>query len=154
MKPVKAVAGRGHLRELRIRPSGGGVKPINWIIRYTALLSRWKAMLKRSSRTIIAIYFLAILGCRPAFNQVTPTLSEGVRNGAGMQLRVVEENTQPTLRIVLPGQPASDRAIEVLFPEHVTVRPRGSTDASQIYLFQPGQYGERPLWRQSERALE
>src|SRR2546422_504382 len=48
---------------------------------------------------------------------------------------------------------ASDRAIEVIFPEHVTVRPRGSTDANQIYLFQPGQYGERPLWRRSERAL-
>jgi hypothetical protein len=71
-----------------------------------------------------------------------------------MQLMVAEENTQPTLRIVLPGQPTSDRAIEVIFPEHVTVRPRGSTDANQLYLFQPGQYGERPLWRRSERALE
>jgi hypothetical protein len=112
-------------------------------------------MLERSSETIIAIsLLLAVLGSRPAFNQVTPTLSESVRNGAGMQLRVVEENTQPTLRIVLPGQPASDRAIEVLFPEHVTVRPRGNTDAHQLYLFRPGQYGERPLWRQSERALE
>jgi hypothetical protein len=71
-----------------------------------------------------------------------------------MQLRVAEENNYPTLRIVLPGHPASDRAIEVIFPEHVTVRPRRTTDASQIYLFQPGQSGERPLWRQSERTLE
>jgi len=111
-------------------------------------------MLKESSRTIIAISLLAVLGCRPAFIQLTPTLSESVRNSAGMQLRVAEENTQPTLRIVLPGQPTSDRAIEVIFPEHVTVRPRGTTDAGQIYLFQPGQSGERPLWRRSGRALE
>src|SRR5258708_9734798 len=114
-----------------------------------------KAMLKRSSRTIIAIsLLLAVSGCRHAYDQVTPTPSGSVRNSVGMQLRVAEENTQPTLRIVLPGRPTSDRAIEVIFPEHVTVRPRGSTDANHLYLWQPGQYGERPLWRRSERALE
>jgi hypothetical protein len=77
-----------------------------------------------------------------------------VRNGSGMQLRVVEENSYPTLRVVLPGQPASDRAIEIIFPEHVTVRPRGKSDAYQLLLFQPGQSAERPLWRRSERSLE
>jgi hypothetical protein len=71
-----------------------------------------------------------------------------------MQLMVAEENTQPTLRIVLPGHPTSDRAIEVLFPEHLTVRPHGSNDGTQLYIFRPGQSGERPLWRQSERSLE
>jgi hypothetical protein len=70
-----------------------------------------------------------------------------------MQLRVAEENTHPTLRLVLPDRPVSDRAIEVIFPEHVTVRPRGSTGGYQIYMFQPGQSGKRPIWRQSERAL-
>jgi len=84
----------------------------------------------------------------------TPTPSGSVRNGVGMQLRLAEENTQPTLRIVLPGRPTSDRAIEVLFPEHLTVRPRGSNDETQLYMFRPGQSGERPLWRQSERSLE
>lgn len=77
-----------------------------------------------------------------------------VRNSEGMQLMVAEENTQPTLRIVLPGHPTSDRAIEIIFPEHVTVRQRGNTDAYQLYLFQPGQYGARPLWRRSEQSLE
>src|SRR5574341_509563 len=112
-------------------------------------------MLERSSGTVIVISFLlGVSGCRQAFHQVPPTPSGSVRNSVGMQLRVAEENTQPTLRIVLPGHPTSDRAIEVIFPEHVTVRPRGSTDANHLYLWQPGQYGERPLWRQSERALE
>jgi hypothetical protein len=77
-----------------------------------------------------------------------------VRNRAGMQLVVDEENTQPTLRIVLPGHPTSDRSIAVLFPEHVTVRERGATDAHQLYMFRPGQSGERPSWRRSERSLE
>jgi hypothetical protein len=82
------------------------------------------------------------------------TTGESVRNGVGMQLKVVEENTQPTLRVVLPGHPSSDRAIEVIFPEHVTLRQRGATDGKQVYLFQPGQIGERPLWRRSESSLE
>lgn len=112
-------------------------------------------MLERSSRTIIVIsLLLAVSGSGQAFDQVPATPSGSVRNSVGMQLKVAEENTQPTLRIVLPGRPTSDRAIEVIFPEHVTVRPRGSTDAHQLYLFQPGEYGERPLWRRSERSLE
>jgi hypothetical protein len=77
-----------------------------------------------------------------------------VRNAAGMQLMVATENTQPALRIVLPGHPSSDRSIEVIFPEHVTVRKRGDTDASQLYLWQPGLFGERPSWRRSARSLE
>jgi hypothetical protein len=95
------------------------------------------------------------LSVKPSTAAVSaPKTGENVRNSAGMQLMVAEENTDPTLRIVLPGRPASDRAIEVLFPEHVTVRQRGSSDGHQLYMFQPGQAGERPLWRQSERSLE
>ena len=89
-------------------------------------------MLQRSSRTIIVTsLLLAILACRHAFEQVPPTPSGTIRNSVGMQLRVAEENTYPTLRIVLPGHPTSDRAIEVIFPEHVTVRQRGRTDADR-----------------------
>jgi hypothetical protein len=86
--------------------------------------------------------------------RVTATPSGSVRNSAGMQLMVAQENNQPTLRIVLPGRPTSDRAIEILFPEHVTVRPRGSAEGHQLYMFQPGQSGERPLWRRSGSFLE
>ena len=112
-------------------------------------------MLKRSSKTIIVMsLLLAPSGCRQASGQVPPTLPGSVRNSAGMQLMVAEENSQPTLRIVLPDHPTSDRAIEILFPEHLTVRPRGSTDAHQVYLFRPGQVGERPIWRRSGRSLE
>jgi hypothetical protein len=90
----------------------------------------------------------------PSSDEAPSTPAESVRNSVGVQLKVAEENTQPTLRIVLPGHPPSDRAIEVIFPEHVTVRRRGSADGKQLYMFQPGQSGERPLWRQLERSLE
>jgi hypothetical protein len=112
-------------------------------------------MIKRSFNIIILISLLvAVSGSRHAFDQQTQTHLGSVRNSGGMQLMVAAENTQPTLRIVLPGHPTTDRAIEVIFPEHVTVRQRGSTDAYQLYFFQPGQSGERPQWQQSERSLE
>jgi hypothetical protein len=104
----------------------------------------------RSSIGIGAISLLLAAACHP----VTPAASQAVRNRAGMQLRVAEENTQPTLRIVLPGHPGSDRSIEVLFPEHVTTRPHGVADGRQVYMFRPGHYGEPPLWRQSGQSLE
>ncbi|HEX5171507.1 MAG TPA: hypothetical protein VFW11_20155 [Cyclobacteriaceae bacterium] len=97
---------------------------------------------------------MALSGSRQVFDQVTQTPPERVRNSSGMQLMVAEENIQPTLRLVLPGRPTSDRAIEIIFPEHLTVRERGKTDAYQLYLFRPGQSGERPKWQQSERSLE
>ena len=112
-------------------------------------------MLRRRARTIVGTsLLLAGSGCRQANHRAIATPSESVRNSAGMQLVVAAENTQPTLRVVLPGRPTSDRAIEILFPEHVTVRPRGRTDGSQLYMWQPGPSGERPLWRQAERSLE
>jgi hypothetical protein len=77
-----------------------------------------------------------------------------IRNAGGLKLLVAEENAAPTLRIVLPGHPESDRAIEVIFPEHVTVRRHESAEAEHLSLFRPGPQGERPAWRRVGRALE
>src|SRR5689334_22214495 len=88
----------------------------------------------------------------------TPTSGEpripAIRNAAGVQLVVAPENVQPTLRIVLPGEPASDRTFDVLFPEHVTVVRPGSNDGERLYMFQPGQRGARPTWRSAGTSLE
>jgi hypothetical protein len=87
--------------------------------------------------------------------QTSPAATDlKVRNAGGFQLLVVAENNQPTLRIVLPGRVTSDRSIEVLFPEHVTVVEHGNTAARQLYLFRPGQVGERPDWRRIGHSLE
>ena len=113
-------------------------------------------MPERSSTTVTVMIVMSLLlapsACRQASGQAPST--PRVRNSVGMQLIVAEAHSQPTLRIVLPERPTSDRSIEVIFPEHVTVRKRGATDADQLYLWQPGHAGERPLWRRSERSLE
>jgi len=77
-----------------------------------------------------------------------------IQNAAGLRLLVATDPTSPVLRIVLPGRPASDRSIEILFPEHVTVVKQGQDSAQQLYLFRPGQRGDRPPWRRSNASLE
>jgi hypothetical protein len=76
-----------------------------------------------------------------------------VENSAGMRMLVEDENTQPSLRIVLPGQPLTDQAIQVLFPEHVTARKADSAE-ERLYLFRPGKQGDPPQWRKSGKSLE
>ena len=78
----------------------------------------------------------------------------GVQLASGVRLVVANGNTCPTLHIILPGHADSDRTIEVLFPEHVTVRKQGETEAKHLYLFRPGLHGDRPDWRQVGQSLE
>ena len=77
-----------------------------------------------------------------------------IHNANGIRMLIDDENTQPALRIVLPGHPNDDRAIEVLFPEHVTARKQASAESEQLYLFRPGKQGEPPRWRQTRQSLE
>jgi hypothetical protein len=77
-----------------------------------------------------------------------------LRNGAGLQLLVADENSDPTLRIVLPGAPLTDRVIEVLFPEHVTVRKHGETQVEQLYLFRAGKHEPSQVWQEHDSFLQ
>jgi hypothetical protein len=77
-----------------------------------------------------------------------------VQNASGMRLVVADENSYPTLRILLPGYPDNDKTLEVIFPEHVTVRRVGETEGQHLFLFQPGQHGDRPAWRRSGGSLQ
>jgi hypothetical protein len=79
-------------------------------------------------------------------------LPPGVRNPRGLRLLVATENTLPTLRVVLPGRPDTDRSVEVLFPEHVTVRKSGAVE--HLYLFRPGKQAEATAWRQVGQSLQ
>ena len=105
------------------------------------------------SSCLVAILLLAAVAAGRA--QTTEASGErpALRNGAGLQLLVDEENTQPTLRIVLPGRAASDRSIVVLFPEHVTAVARGSNDGARLYMFRPGKQGEQPRWRSVGQSI-
>ena len=85
-----------------------------------------------------------------------PAVVQGDESGREEKLRlaVAEEHTEPILRIVLPDSSASSRAIEVLFSEQVTVLRRGTTEATHLYVFQPGTGSQRPDWRQVGQTLE
>jgi hypothetical protein len=72
----------------------------------------------------------------------------------GIRLQRVGEDASPELRIVLPGQPASDPGILVLFPEHVTAREHGKTDSKHLYLSQSGPPGSHPVWHRNGQSLE
>lgn len=76
-----------------------------------------------------------------------------MQNSAGMKLIVDPGHTDPVLRVVLPGHPDTDSAIEVVFPEHVTAKTAGAADAGQLYLYRPGREGDRPDWKVVGRSI-
>ena len=77
-----------------------------------------------------------------------------LRTTAGFQLLVVDSSVQPRLRIVLPGHPKSDSAIEVLFPEHVSAVKSGGNTVEHLYLGSSATAEDRPRWRRAGRSLE
>src|SRR5205807_3828816 len=81
-------------------------------------------------------------------------LPSTIQNQSGLRLLVAQENNQPNLRILLPGSADMDRSINVLFPEHVTARRHGATEAEHLYLFQSGRQGQRPVWQQVGNSLQ
>jgi hypothetical protein len=104
----------------------------------------------RLMRAWMAVAVLTMLGVSRSSAQ-THVL---VGTSRGLRLLVVEENILPTLKILLPGEPDSSQGIVVVFPEHVTVRERGKTEAEHLYLWQPGRWGRQPAWRQVGQSLE
>jgi hypothetical protein len=101
-------------------------------------------------RLLSAAAVLATL-CASQSSAQTPVV---VDRRPGLQLIVVEENTLPTLKILLPGEAVSSQGVLVVFPEHVTVREHGKTEPVHLYLWQPGQRGNRTAWRQVGHSLE
>jgi hypothetical protein len=98
---------------------------------------------------MLAYWYLAAPSPTPSQATVS-----SVRNTAGLQLLVASDHTSPVLRVVLPGRPASDRSIEILFPEHVTARKQGQPSAEPLYMFEPGLHSDGPRWRRSGGTLE
>ena len=86
--------------------------------------------------------------CGQASSQI-----ETVRNSAGLELLVADKDV-PKLRIVLPGHPRTDSAIEVLFPEHVTAMKSGANAVEQLYLSSSSKNIDVPHWRQTQNSIE
>jgi hypothetical protein len=94
--------------------------------------------------------FAAVFCTSPVVAQ-TPA---AIQNQEGLKLLVDSENAQPTVRIVLPGRPDTDRAIEVIFPEHVTARKTGDSEAQHLYFFRPGLEADPTAWRDFGQSLQ
>jgi hypothetical protein len=58
------------------------------------------------------------------------------------------------MAIALSGAPSSQPEIRVLFPEHVTAKKKGATDAERLYLFRPGMQAEKPTWKRFRDSFE
>lgn len=112
--------------------------------------------MKIFTTSIIAVWFsitfvsVTFLSC----SEIRSQENLRVQLKDGLQMAVVKENTQPTLRIILPDAQPLYNSFEVLFPEHVTIRKHGHSEAEQLYFFQPGNKGARPSWRSIDRSLE
>ena len=102
--------------------------------------------------TIGLLFTCAACACA----QIPSSREEGVsvKNAAGLQLLIAEDSVQPRLRIILPGRARLDRAIEVLFPEHVSAIKSGSSLVEHLYLSSSATSEDRPFWRRIERSLE
>ncbi len=93
------------------------------------------------------VFFLLFSHCESSGQENLKVVLEN-----GLRMEVMKENTLPAIRISGAGLP--DNAIEVQFPEHVTVRKHGKSSVEQLYLFRPGNQGVRPKWKTSDRTLE
>ena len=76
-----------------------------------------------------------------------------IQSPSGLRLLVAERN-DPVLAILLPGHQELDRSIEVIFPEHVTIRRHGSSEAEHLYLFGARNQTGKPAWRQTSDSVE
>lgn len=92
-----------------------------------------------------------LYGCLKLVSDPPLSLSDAT---TGIHLEVVQQDTLPALKILLPGQPESDPGILVLLPEHVTAREQGKSESVQLYRFSPGLQSGRPVWRRVGQALE
>ncbi len=102
---------------------------------------------KRTHPHLLLTFLVALVSKAPA---QAPAI---LQNVSGLQMSVDTADHDPALHIRIPGGPEADRSFNILFPEHVTVRPRGSTDATHLYLFQPGLAPSPPHWSQSQNSL-
>jgi hypothetical protein len=72
------------------------------------------------------------------------------------QLRIiVARKDLPLLKILLPGQPVSERGIEVEFPEHVTGLNKNTKQVEHLYLVSSGSRNKRttPVWKVEGNAI-
>jgi len=102
----------------------------------------------------LALVILSVSACRkPAIpsNESKLSITDPT---TGIHVEVSQQDSLPALKVLLPGQPASDPGILVLFPEHVTALEQGKADAVHLYIFSSGSQAVHPRWRTGAQSLE
>jgi hypothetical protein len=78
-----------------------------------------------------------------------------IRNAAGVEVTVDQEDRNPALTVTVPDGSKDDQSFKILLPEHVTVRVHGESDAKHLYIFRPGSDGDPPpVWKRDGNSLE
>ena len=77
-----------------------------------------------------------------------------VTNAAGLTMSVAEEDANPALWLSIPSEANGQKAVLILFPEHVTVRRHGSNEAEHFYLWRSGNAGTPPNWMRIANGLK
>jgi len=100
---------------------------------------------------VYKIFFL-LLVC--AADRVVAQPALAITNTSGLQL-IVADMQFPLLKVILPGEPVSDRGIEIEFPEHVTGLVESTNTVRHLYLVSRGNTNVRtlPAWHQEGNAL-
>jgi len=96
--------------------------------------------------SLLAVCVAVVVSAQPGMIEV--------RNSSGLRLSVDMEDRNPALMILVPDGRESERGSKILFPEHVTVRAHGRSEAEHLYIFRPGPQEYRPDWRKADRTLE
>jgi hypothetical protein len=88
------------------------------------------------------------------FNTIACAQNDLAITQSGIEVSVVNKEF-PLIKILLPGQPATERGIEVEFPEHVTGKNLQSRQVGHLYLVSNGQRNKRsnPVWKKEGNVL-
>jgi hypothetical protein len=100
---------------------------------------------------VLLLLTLSLYACRKPSSQTPLALTDPT---TGIHVEVSQQDALPALKIHLPGQPASDPGILVLFPEHVTALERGKSEAVHLYIFRPGLQNTHPTWHLGGQSFE
>ena len=92
-------------------------------------------------------FFISTVACRQ--NELSL-----VNNESGLRLIVIDKKF-PLLKILIPGQAAGERGIEVEFPEHVTGVNTQTRNVERFYLITAGNRYKRslPVWKATDTSL-
>jgi len=103
------------------------------------------------TRSILLATAVAVGVTGTAQDRTAPQLV--LTNSNGLRLVADADPIQPRVHVILPGRPLTDRTIDVLLPEHVTVATADAPAGRQMFLPASGTSTLRPLWQMDRNRL-